>query len=133
MIRRPPRTTSTDTFCPYTTLFRAIRAALKAQALQLQESESHNLGLKRQHRELSEQVKHFSQQLSASEERAGILQVGEHHCICIVLGTRHNADMVHWSDFFCESAQRDQFRQQLEAMPIIAEKDRKNVMKGKRV
>src|SRR3546814_9969464 len=77
MIRRPPRTTSTDTFCPYTTLFRAIRSALNAQALQLQESESHNLGLKRQHRELSEQVKHFSQQLASSEERAGILQVGE--------------------------------------------------------
>src|SRR3546814_21011122 len=27
MIRRPPRSTRTDTLCPYTTLFRSIRAA----------------------------------------------------------------------------------------------------------
>src|SRR3546814_2933424 len=30
MIRRPPRSTRTDTLFPYTTLFRSIRGALKA-------------------------------------------------------------------------------------------------------
>src|SRR3546814_10752532 len=30
MIRRPPRSTRTDTLCPYTTLFRSERASLHA-------------------------------------------------------------------------------------------------------
>src|SRR3546814_16305152 len=30
MIRRPPRSTRTDTLCPYTTLFRAVRAVDRA-------------------------------------------------------------------------------------------------------
>src|SRR3546814_20324567 len=33
MIRRPPRSTRTDTLFPYTTLFRSTRAGLKGEAL----------------------------------------------------------------------------------------------------
>src|SRR3546814_6672461 len=33
MIRRPPRSTRTDTLFPYTTLFRSVRAILRAGAI----------------------------------------------------------------------------------------------------
>src|SRR3546814_6265990 len=32
MIRRPPRSTRTDTLCPYTTLFRSVAAACRASS-----------------------------------------------------------------------------------------------------
>src|SRR3546814_10407296 len=32
MIRRPPRSTRTDTLCPYTTLFRSVRSQQSARA-----------------------------------------------------------------------------------------------------
>src|SRR3546814_6053016 len=33
MIRRPPRSTRTDTLCPYSTLFRSLQARLMSQSL----------------------------------------------------------------------------------------------------
>src|SRR3546814_8527336 len=33
MIRRPPRSTRTDTLCPYTTLFRAVRTGVRLVGL----------------------------------------------------------------------------------------------------
>src|SRR3546814_15016749 len=35
MIRRPPRSTRTDTLFPYTTLFRSVRALLEAESARL--------------------------------------------------------------------------------------------------
>src|SRR3546814_6085234 len=46
MIRRPPRSTRTDTLFPYTTLFRSLKPGHKIPALPLPASGAQNIGLR---------------------------------------------------------------------------------------
>src|SRR3546814_15644280 len=52
MIRRPPRSTRTDTLCPYTTLFRSVRGmTLKEDDEVISLSILHRVGTKQEERE----------------------------------------------------------------------------------
>src|SRR3546814_7463927 len=70
MIRRPPRSTRTDTLFPYTTLFRSNRS--DASARRAMAGEQHLFDLRRtaltgEQAQLSERIQQFQQQIASYE------------------------------------------------------------------
>src|SRR3546814_3966593 len=74
MIRRPPRSTRTDTLFPYTTLFRSVGAAVE-QVVALVAVEQVVPGIARQRIAAVEQHRHaVTQHIDRSEEHTSELQ-----------------------------------------------------------
>src|SRR3546814_11971678 len=71
LIRRPPRSTRTDTLFPYTTLFRSHSAVVAVPSWQLQQSNSHQSNERQQ---LHYALQHFYLSSYRSEEHTSELQ-----------------------------------------------------------
>src|SRR3546814_2991280 len=80
MIRRPPRSTRTDTLFPYTTLFRSLNALAEAEAAPVEEPAAP------QDESLPRQIAEFTQQSAESvatllsrvlRDLQGLAQIGE--------------------------------------------------------
>src|SRR3546814_7028788 len=61
MIRRPPRSTLTDTLFPYTTLFRSVRTLVRRSAGPARRASSHRLGGGRRFRREQRSEEHTSE------------------------------------------------------------------------
>src|SRR3546814_8518754 len=65
MIRRPPRSTRTDTLFPYTTLFRSVQIGLGECLVQHQASQESDIGLHTYALDFSERLNHACPRLIA--------------------------------------------------------------------
>src|SRR3546814_12551822 len=77
MLRRPPRSTRTDTLVPYTTLFRSLDARLAAATA----GDDYEL-LFSAHPQYRDAIKSLSDQLSLPLSRIGHVETGDGLTIC---------------------------------------------------